>query len=230
MTSARIIFLISLLIAFSTSVSAESMSEWFINREGGKLPPLIDASVPPLTPAWEDNVDFSAIRLSYAKRADFKLRCESRPNTEYFADTNAGNYGTAADLLEKWLRACPIDALGHLWITGTYAKLSKPELQKAHARWFFGLTDVVLKDGGDGKTPKTAFEAISVSDEKAVLVRLGYPFFLSQKLTNTAPFVDEVTAKSQDGKIGIVYFDFRWMFIRNRYELGIAHWRKFDSG
>jgi hypothetical protein len=169
MTSARIIFLISLLIAFSTSVSAESMSEWFINREGGKLPPLIDASVPPLTPAWEDNVDFSAIRLSYAKRADFKLRCESRPNTEYFADTNAGNYGTAADLLEKWLRACPIDALGHL------------------------------------------------------LVRLGYPFFVSQKLTNTAPFVDEVTAKSQDGKIGIVYFDFRWMFIRNRYELGIAH-------
>jgi hypothetical protein len=193
--------LLPLLALASSSVCADSMRDWFIHREGGTLLPLIDSSVPPLTPAWTDNVDFASLRTSYAKRADFKQRCESRPNAEYFAATKAGNFGIAADLLEKWLRTCPIDALGHVWITGTYAKLSNLELKKEHALWFFGLTDVVLKGGGDGKTPQTAYEAISVSDEKAVLVRLGFPYFLSQKLTTTAPYVDEVTATKEDGKM-----------------------------
>jgi len=214
---------LSLVAVFSSAtVSAESMYEWYVNREGGKLPALTDASVPPLSPEWTDNVDFVALRSAYAQRADFKKRCESRPNNEYFADTKAGNLQGAADVLEKWLKQCPIDALGHVWITGTYGKLAKPDLKNEHALWFFRLTDVVLKGGGDGKTPQTAYEAISVSDEKAVLVRLGFPFFVGQKLTSTAPFVDEVTAKTEDGKIGTFYFDFRWMFIRNTYELGIA--------
>lgn len=181
-------------------------------EQSSELPELIPASVAPPAPGWMEDVEFLALREAYGARADFADRCEvqevaSRAST---ALVNR-DFDEVVAVTSAPLDRCPVWAQLHLWRMAALRSLGREEEADVHKRWFTGLIQSVL-DSGDGKTPETPYVTISISEENAVLARLGLKK-QSQALVGS-PMLDLVTATNEDGKTVTVYFNPWWHFIR----------------
>jgi hypothetical protein len=170
------------------------------------------------SPQLNDTVDFTDLRMAFAKRADFTKRCEHQPRdyaNRWDQAMKAKHFQDAYDLAAKLLSECPVDARFHLRAIESLKELAGFEdKMNEHKRWWIGLTDSVLKTG-DGKTPQTALETISVGEEYATLTRLGLKRG-KQSLVNGSPPVDMhvVEPFSDSTKLVTIYFNPRWHFIR----------------
>ncbi len=113
------------------------------------------------------------------------------------------NWAEAVKLSEPWLVACPVDARIH-WLRSLVLEeqWEKEEADK-HKKWFVGLIESVMSSG-DGKTPETAYETISVGEEYAVLMALRLDFKKQRLITRLR--VDEMTVENEQGEELKVFF------------------------
>jgi len=78
-----------------------------------------------------------------------------------------------------------------------------------------GIVDSIIQSG-DGKTPKTAYKAISVNEEYAVLGSLSLKLVKQKLIKKNGSSYDKMTVKSKKtGKTFDVYFNvntpLKWM-------------------
>ena len=166
-------------------------------------------------PKLTDAVDFTQLRSAYGRRSDFQMRCDSsRPTKDWVDAMQASNFNGAYEVITKWFNKCPVDMRAHLWAIDTLRKLGDMEKADAHKRWLFGLTDSIIKSG-DGRTPRTAFVTISVSEEYALLTMFRLQR-VKQSLVNGPPLVDQMVVEPVGGgsKQQVIYFNPYLHFVR----------------
>ncbi len=182
-----------------------------------ELPALIPANVPAPRIGLRSEPDFDQLRLEFGKREDFLKRCElNRKGKEFMKEVEASRFDVAAHMASGWAEGCMVDAQSHLWAANAYWELGNKEESDLHMKWFFGITDSALKSG-DGRSANTPIVTISVSEEYAVLARLGLEP-VRQSLVAGPPALDLIEAKNKDGKKFKVYFNPYWHFVRLAHE------------
>jgi hypothetical protein len=206
-----VIFLAFLSIALFDNAYAQPTE----NTDATSSVGLTPESVPAPTPKLTDIVDFTELRETFAKRADYETLCEAvGPANEWKKAMDARNYSGAYNIVTKLLSRCPVDARFHLRGIDSLKELGRTDKITEHKRWWIGLTDSVLKSG-DGKTPQTALVTISIGEEYATLIRLGLKRG-KQSLVNGPPLVDMhiVQPVNDSTKRVTIYFNPHWHFIR----------------
>jgi hypothetical protein len=177
------------------------------------LPPLTPASTAPPPVNWLEPGNFDALREAFGQRADFAARCEDdRPAKRFMTLVEAKQFHQAAQVTLEWLDRCPVDASIHSWTAAALKEAGDEVGAQAHWKWFEGITDSAMANG-DGKTPDTAFTTISISEEDAVLTRLGLTK-TGQALLRGERMIDSIEAEDESGKTQTVYFYPHWHFIR----------------
>lgn len=176
---------------------------------------LTPKDVPAPSPKITDIVDFTALRNTYAKRADFEMRCRL-PSTraKWGKAMHDGQFKKAYEIAASQLKQCPVDMSAHMWAYGALKELGKDKEAKQHKRWYWGIIDSILKTG-DGKSPATAFVTISITEEYKVLQYFGLKP-VEQSVVNGPPLVDKFIVKPMkgDGKKATIYFNPHWHFVR----------------
>lgn len=184
-------------------------------QEQGKLPPLTPANIPAPKPKITDKVGFTELRNTFAKRADFEMRCvTSNPKSEIGKAMEAGQFRKAYEITSNWLNQCPVDARAHMWAYGALKQLGEIEKADEHKRWYWGIIDSILKTG-DGKSPQTAYVTISIAEEYSVIQYLGLKR-VKQSVVNGPPTVDKIIAQPLNGNSDetTIYFNPYWHFVR----------------
>ena len=176
-------------------------------------PKLTPVNVPPPVVDLLSPGNFDELRAAYARRADFARRCESGHSGKDFVDLmDQRDFAGASTLARKWLGECPVDAQVHLWAVAAFAEQGDRQNADIDKRWFTGLTESALASG-DGRTPETAIETISVGEEYAVLRRMGLKK-KEQKLIQGKKRLDAILATDESGATVTIYFNPEWHFVR----------------
>ncbi|AXF86099.1 hypothetical protein DTO96_101840 [Ephemeroptericola cinctiostellae] len=183
--------------------------------DGSESFKLIPDDVAAPNPKLTDTVDFTQLRNAYGRRSDFQMRCESsRPTKDWVDAMQAQNFNGAYEVITKWFNKCPVDMKVHFWAIDTLKKLGNQGKADAHKRWIFGLTDSIIKSG-DGRTPRTAFVTISVSEEYALLTMFRQQR-VKQSLVQGPPMVDQMLIEpvGGGGEQQVIYFNPYLHFVR----------------
>jgi len=133
------------------------------------------ASSTPTAPIdWSAPVDFDALRLEWGQRDDFGDLCD--PTKAYHDEVGRliqqEKWEELSAVASAKVTACPVDIQSHAYLSGALQKLGRESEAQVHSKWGRGLVESILRSG-DGKSPETAFEVISVAEEYAVLSAFG---------------------------------------------------------
>ena len=160
---------------------------------------------PPPTerPALPTGEEFTKLRMAYAKQENFNPMWKVEPKRqELIKAYQEKDFTKFATLSKVWLDQVPVDADIHYVRAQALTNLGKWSEAAHHWYCFYGLINSIAASG-DGKTPKTAFKVISVSEEYAFLNEIGAEL-IQQALK---PPCDEMRVKLRDGTEATFYFD-----------------------
>jgi hypothetical protein len=125
---------------------------------------------------------------------------------------NAENWNEAAAIGQTWLAQCPVDMRAHYYTAIALEETGNEVEAGHHLRWAKGLMDSLVASG-DGKSPKTAYETISVAEEYDALYFFGLEK-KSQALVSGPIMCDLITATNEGGEEVSVYFNPAAHFVR----------------
>lgn len=128
-----------------------------------------------------------------------------RPLSEMNDAMNKEEWNKAIAVGDAWLNQCPIDIRVHYYMMISMERIGNESGAQDHFRWLSGLMDDLVASG-DGKTPETAFEVISIAEEYDVLFVLGLKK-KSQALISGPVLCDLITATDENGKEISIYFN-----------------------
>jgi hypothetical protein len=123
--------------------------------------------------ARDSVVDFRETRAAYAELPVDQRGCSRKlPKKEMLEALNQKMFDDAAKHAQTILSSCYVDIDTHVLASIAYRQSMDLERANFH-RWVAdGLIQSIL-DSGDGKSPETALEVISVSEEYALFRVLG---------------------------------------------------------
>lgn len=157
--------------------------------------------------AWgavaDDSVaKYTKLRFDYANAKDFSPGWESEDGRTAITDAfKKSEYGKVEELGEAWLKKVPVDAEAHLVVALAYKAQGDLVQYCQHMGSFYGLLQSITSDG-DGRSAKTAFKVISVSEEYYLLRDIGARI-KKQSLVGQC----DVMVVDQRGKEMTYYFD-----------------------
>ena len=116
----------------------------------------------------EGAVDYGALRFAFFETPDYNPLAGMLIYRALWGLVGQGNWPEAVKQAEVVLEKNYVDVNAH--IVAFIARREQGEQEKAayHRRWAEGLLESI-KTGGDGKSPDTAWQVISISEEYAVL-------------------------------------------------------------
>ena len=203
-----------LLISFATTIVLAS-SAFAADHIVPSTEELVGPEVPPVVPALTaTDVDFDSLREAWGRRRDFDQLCERTfPGRELESAAKAADNVGVYALAARFLAQCPVSEQAQAWAMSAAQKLGDSDKASLHRRWLFGLTDSAMRTG-DGKTPQTAYVTISVDEEYAIALRLGFQAD-SQTQVLGPPMADVLTVhRLGGGDKGTLYFNPAWHFAR----------------
>ncbi len=178
---------------------------------------IVSSEAPRTVPQLNDEVDYSALRIEYGRRADFMGLCEFGVISEAaYKAFGSSDYQSVLKLTEGKFEQCPVDLNLHFIRAVSFRETDQDEVADLHMDWFEGLVDSITSSG-DGRTPQTAFETISVNEEYALISVFGLEP-KSQALLDGPPTVDAVTVVDKEGNEDTIYFHPKWHFLRLAHE------------
>lgn len=155
---------------------------------------------------WSENPDYSQLRKTIGWSNDYSSMCMAgRPLAEMTKAMNNKEWSKAVDIGDDWLRKCPIDIRVHYLAGISMEELGNENGARNHYRWMSGFMDDLVASG-DGKTPETAYEVISVSEEYDALYFFGLEK-KSQALIADPVMCDLITAVDEKGNEVSIYFN-----------------------
>jgi len=176
--------------------------------EGTELPAIRLDSLP----------DFDSLRDTWGRSMDYQALCElSIPTKAWSAAEEVGDYEKAYGIVSAWLTKCPVSERVHLWAISDLMRMGDKKREDAHRQWYRGLIRSALKTG-DGKSPETAWEPISVAEEYSIVQHLG---LRAEKQSVVHGPLDRLTVRPKDGGNSFdLYFNPRLHFARMARALG----------
>ena len=166
---------------------------------------------------WHELPDFSALRQEIGWREDFWDICENNRPVRNMRALMDGNPKGAVRLGRSWLEQCPVDVRIHHETFVALTTSGDPEEAEAHLQWSKGLMSAIAATG-DGKTPATAYETISVGEGYAVLHLLGLRLVDRSTVEDETGMTvaDAMTVEHPDGSTSTMYFSPKAHFARVR--------------
>ena len=161
------------------------------------------AAEPKSTEPAKSAAYFTEMRMQFAKRPDYDggswlVDPEREELLKHYDDADPTEFITNS---EKWLKKCPVDAKVHLMRSDVLLKAGDFTGHFYHRLVYYGLVTSIVTSG-DGKTPKTAYKVVSVSEEYTVLNHIGANL-KKQSLVETW---DQMDVELR-GKDETIYFD-----------------------
>lgn len=157
----------------------------------------------PKVPAFPSADDYTALRMAFAAQPDFSPFWKMDSEREaVFAAAQSKDYPTATALAKTWLEKVPVDAEVHYLRAHFLKKAGDIPGSMHHFHCFYGLMRSITASG-DGKTAKTAWKVISVSEEYALLNEIDAEL-IDQALVDNC---DKMHVKLSNGTETDLYFD-----------------------
>ena len=130
----------------------------------------------PAAATAEDALDvaaFTKMRMDYANSPDFSPMWKTEPEREkFFEALKNKDIEKALSISEQWLQKCPVDAEMHAYRGYICRDLGDLKTAFYHLHMYYGLLASVAASG-DGRSTKTAWKVISVSEEYYLLREIG---------------------------------------------------------
>lgn len=165
--------------------------------------PKAQAAPAPKVPAFPSVDEVTALRMAYAARPDFDGFWNLDPEREaVMAAIKNKDFPKATSLAKTWLEKFPVDAEVH-YLRGHFLKKAGDIAGSMyHFHCFYGLMRSITSSG-DGKTAKTAWKVISVSEEYALLNEIDAEL-IDQSLVDSC---DKMHVRLSNGTETDLYFD-----------------------
>ncbi len=120
----------------------------------------------------DQTVDFRAMRLAFFETPEYNPLTGMIDNRALNAALGQGDYAGAVKTAEAVLEKNFVDLNAHMVAYIAHRETKNEEKAKYHRDIAEGLLNSI-KATGDGKSPETAFEVISISEEYAMFRALG---------------------------------------------------------
>ncbi|MBI1213363.1 MAG: DUF4919 domain-containing protein [Alphaproteobacteria bacterium] len=151
--------------------------------------------------------DFAALREAYAKSPKYQPYGGDYDDAR-LAMRKAFNIHDCKSVLSdagKVLEAIYIDIASHLLSASCQETAGNEEKAGFHRAIARGLMDAILATG-DGKTAKTAYSVVTISEEYDVLYMLGLNVETQALASEGGHVYDQIVAKSDKGDTQTLYF------------------------
>ncbi len=157
----------------------------------------------PKVPPFPDADAYTALRMAYAAQPGFSPYWNVEPERQaVFTAIRSKDYKSALELSKAWLEKVPVDAEVH-YLRGHFLKKAGDiPGSMHHFHCFYGLMRSITATG-DGKSPKTAWKVISVSEEYALLNEIDAKL-IDQSLVDSC---DKMHVSLPDGTETDYYYD-----------------------
>ncbi len=157
----------------------------------------------PAVPTLPGVDDFTAARMAYAAQPDFNPYWNIEPDREAVMEAVKNkDYPKAIELSKPWLAKVPVDAEVHYLRAHLLKRAGDIAGSMHHFHCYYGLLSSITATG-DGKTLKTAYKVISVSEEYYLLSDIEAEL-IDQALETPC---DRMHVKLADGTETTLYFD-----------------------
>lgn len=154
---------------------------------------------------WSETPNYSELRERIGWSEDFVQKCEAdRPLRKMAEHMKAEEWAEAAAMGSSWLARCPVDMGAHYYTGVALDEQGAQEAAAHHFRWANGLMDSVVSSG-DGRSPETAFETISIAEGYDALYFFGLKP-TDQALIRSPIMVDLITVTNDEGEQLSVFF------------------------
>lgn len=155
---------------------------------------------------WSDSANYSELRNQIGWSDDYDAICSvGRPLSKMSVAMTNKQWEEAVELGNSWLNKCPIDMRIHYYMGMSLEQLGRENESNDHFRWMSGFMDALVASG-DGKSPETAYEVISVSEEYDAIYIFGLKT-KSQALVAGKIQCDLITAIDDSGNEVSIYFN-----------------------
>lgn len=162
---------------------------------------------------WSEDPNYSELRKAIGWSDDYNSMCMvGRPLSEIADAMISEEWSKAIAIGEAWLNQCPIDIRAHYYMGISMEKIGNESGSQNHFRWMSGFMDDLVASG-DGKTPESAYEVISIPEEYDALYIFGLKK-KSQALISASVLCDLITATDENGKEVSIYFNPAAHFVR----------------
>ncbi len=133
----------------------------------------------------DKTVDFKDLRLAYTKTDEYdpyQYNFDMSVYEEMFDAFTDERYEKALTKAEIILENNFLDIDSHIICAESYQKIGNTKQFEYHDFMARGLISSIL-DSGDGESPETAYEVISIREEKVILKVLGYQLLRTALIT-----------------------------------------------
>ncbi|MFT3744748.1 MAG: DUF4919 domain-containing protein [Pyrinomonadaceae bacterium] len=114
-------------------------------------------------------VDFKALRFAFADKTPSEARAaDPKLQAQMLQLLNEKKFKDVIKIAEGIHKTTFVDMNSHIMASMAYQGLQDPKKAKYHEAVYLGLVNSILKDG-DGNTPKTAYQVISIAEEFPLL-------------------------------------------------------------
>lgn len=163
--------------------------------------------------AGETNINYREFRESFLESEQFKVIASEKPDLDTLRKTlhelmEQSKYPEIVGVAKKILSQDYTDMEAHKILQQTYKKLGDAANQKKYHDIEFGLLNSIVKNG-DGKTCRTAWPVIQVTEEYFILAMLGARV-LRQSVDQEGP-CDRLEVQTEEGKT-VYYFGISQVF------------------
>jgi hypothetical protein len=164
--------------------------------------------------AGQTNINYRDLRESFVDSQQFKVLGERKPDLDTLRKTmhdlmKESKYPEILDAAKKMLSIDYTDIEAHKILQQTYKILGDGSNQRKYHDIEFGLLNSIVKSG-DGKTCRTAWPVIQVTEEYFILDMLGAKV-LQQSIDTTGGQCDRIEVQTDEGK-KVYYFEISKVF------------------
>lgn len=160
-------------------------------------------------------IDFTALRYSYTKTADYNPYSPDDKKRAMFEALNNGEFEKAIKHAQAVLEKNYVDMDAHFVCRIAYRETKNTEKQRFHEFVVKGLLDSIY-DSGNGQTTETAFVVISTDEEYFFLRAYGFNVIKQSLVKINDRNYDKIDVEERkSGEKIIVYFNvdmpFNWL-------------------
>lgn len=164
----------------------------------------------------DKSVDFTALRYSYAKTADYNpYGRDDKERNAMLEALNNGEFEKAIKHAQAVLEKNYVDMDAHFVCRIAYRETKNTEKQRLHEFVVKGLLDSIY-DSGNGQTPETAFVVINTDEEYFFLKMYGFNVIKTSLVKINARNYDKMEVEERKtGEKVKIYFNvdmpFNWL-------------------
>ncbi|MEA1874050.1 MAG: DUF4919 domain-containing protein [Bacteroidota bacterium] len=164
-------------------------------------PTLVDSAI-----ANPLNTDYTELRLTHAKSSAYDPYGDDEGLMKLRDLINAKEFEVATEVAKTQYRRLFHDPLFHYYAFIIWTEVEDEGMADIHSFYYTKLIKSVISSG-DGKSAKTAYHVINISEEYRVLEYLEMEIVEQNLLEVSGHSFDEISAKDTDGKTKEIYFN-----------------------